>query len=606
MPRNSQGLYTLPLPPVIPNTLIESQWANPTLDDIASALTASLPRDGSAPMTGALTLAAGTPTNSRHAASKAYVDSFMAYATGMPIGSVFAFAPNTAPAGYLLCDGAAVSRTTYADLFAAIGTTFGSGDGVATFNVPDLRDWFIRGRGTGRTIGSTQAAALALHTHAVSDPGHTHVAGQGAHSHTVSTGGHNHTLTDPGHVHSVSGGVTGATSSRGFTPISVTETDATNAATTGISIAAVGDLGGSTSLSQPAVSVSGSYTGIGIGATGDAETRPQNVALDYYIKAVNDSANTGIVTGIDSSDANMIAIDNSNPAVPTLDIKSNVAFGTVKLDAGGKVPLNQIPQGAQQLLGFFDASSGNNPSQAYPTTTFSSGDTYIISVGGSINCYDPVTLVSALRLVVAGALLQYITGSVTNPTGWYYTTQSGTIAASSVIFTPAAGITSTNVQAAIEEVKGDIPTTAAQIAFVPGSTIGASDVQGAVIELATETQAALALKQDAATAVTKDTSTGAAQLPVGTQLQRPTVPAPGMLRFNDDTDGFEGFNGTNWGAVGGGATGAAGNPVFYENDTNVTANYSITSGKNAGSFGPITINSGVTVTVPSGSVWSIV
>ena len=68
MPRNSQGLYTLPAGnPVVPNTLIESNWANPTMDDIAAALTGSLPRDGSAPMTGPLTLSADAP--SRHRAT---------------------------------------------------------------------------------------------------------------------------------------------------------------------------------------------------------------------------------------------------------------------------------------------------------------------------------------------------------------------------------------------------------------------------------------------------------------------------------------------------------------------------------------------------------
>ena len=100
-------------------------------------------------------------------------------------------------------------------------------------------------------------------------------------------------------------------------------------------------------------------------------------------------------------------------------------------------------------------------------------------------------------------------------------------------------------------------------------------------------------------------STDAVLVPVGTTAQRPT-PATGYFRFNTTTGGFEGYNGTAWGAVGGGATGGAGNAVFYENDTNVTSNYTITAGKNAMSAGPITIDSGVVVTVPSGSVWSIV
>lgn len=86
-------------------------------------------------------------------------------------GLVAMFARNVAPSGWLKCNGAAVSRTTYAALYAAISTTFGAGDGSTTFNVPDLRGEFLRGwddgRGvdTGRAFGSFQAAALAQHTH---------------------------------------------------------------------------------------------------------------------------------------------------------------------------------------------------------------------------------------------------------------------------------------------------------------------------------------------------------------------------------------------------------------------------------------------------------
>jgi microcystin-dependent protein len=81
-----------------------------------------------------------------------------------PSGAVLAFAMATAPTGWLECDGSAVSRATYAALFAAIGTTFGSGNGTTTFNLPDLRGEFIRGwdhgRGidSGRAFGSSQVA----------------------------------------------------------------------------------------------------------------------------------------------------------------------------------------------------------------------------------------------------------------------------------------------------------------------------------------------------------------------------------------------------------------------------------------------------------------
>ncbi len=92
---------------------------------------------------------------------------------GPPAGSIIMWAANTPPSGYLECNGAAVSRTTYASLFATIGTTFGSGDGSTTFNLPDMRGYFPRGWSnsgsvdSGRTFGSTQADTVGPHTHSV-------------------------------------------------------------------------------------------------------------------------------------------------------------------------------------------------------------------------------------------------------------------------------------------------------------------------------------------------------------------------------------------------------------------------------------------------------
>ena len=87
------------------------------------------------------------------------------------VGTVLAFAMESAPSGWLKCNGAAISRTTYSALFTAIGTTFGAGDGSTTFNVPDLRGEFVRGWDdaravdTGRVFGSAQADELKSHTH---------------------------------------------------------------------------------------------------------------------------------------------------------------------------------------------------------------------------------------------------------------------------------------------------------------------------------------------------------------------------------------------------------------------------------------------------------
>ena len=99
--------------------------------------------------------------------------------------------------------------------------------------------------------------------------------------------------------------------------------------------------------------------------------------------------------------------------------------------------------------------------------------------------------------------------------------------------------------------------------------------------------------------------TDAVLVPVGTTGERPTG-ATGYLRFNSTTTSFEGYNGTVWGSIGGGATGGGTDQMFYLNGQTVTTSYSIPSGQNAGTFGSITIDSGATVTVPSGSTWTVV
>lgn len=139
---------------------------------------------------------------------------------------------------------------------------------------------------------------------------------------------------------------------------------------------------------------------------------------------------------------------------------------------------------------------------------------------------------------------------------------------------------------------------------------GAVTLQGAATVAGTATLQGAVTVSGAATfggAVIVNTS-GALTLPEGTTAERPAVPASGDIRFNTTLTQFEGYNGTAWGALGGGggAVGSGTNAVFYENDTTVTGSYTITTGKNAMTAGPITVLSGVTVTVPSGSSWTVV
>ena len=105
--------------------------------------------------------------------------------------------------------------------------------------------------------------------------------------------------------------------------------------------------------------------------------------------------------------------------------------------------------------------------------------------------------------------------------------------------------------------------------------------------------------------VPQSSATGSADIPNGTTAERDVSPLAGYFRFNSDLSKFEGYNGSAWGSVGGGATGGGGDQVFIENEQTVTTSYSIPSGKNALSTGPITVDSGATVTIPSGSRWLV-
>ena len=130
------------------------------------------------------------------------------------------------------------------------------------------------------------------------------------------------------------------------------------------------------------------------------------------------------------------------------------------------------------------------------------------------------------------------------------------------------------------------------------------------IEIGNVTQANLGLAPVAGATFTGaviHNYTTALRIPVGTTAQRSGSPATGDLRFNSTLGSAEIYNGSAFAAVGGdaGATGGGNDEVFFESDTNVTTNYTITSGKNAHTVSPV-INSGVTVTVPSGSLLVII
>lgn len=181
------------------------------------------------------------------------------------------------------------------------------------------------------------------------------------------------------------------------------------------------------------------------------------------------------------------------------------------------------------------------------------------------------------------------------------TTQAGTATTQAGIATGAASTATTQAtnassSAGTATTQAGIATTQAGIATTQASAASAS------------ASAAAASAAFAADVVPRTSVTGSAVMPVGTSAQRDGSPVNGYTRFNTSLQSLEVYNASaaSWVPAGQGATGAVGNPVFYENDQLVTGNYTIAGTKNAISAGPITINTGVTVTVSTGATWSIV
>ena len=150
--------------------------------------------------------------------------------------------------------------------------------------------------------------------------------------------------------------------------------------------------------------------------------------------------------------------------------------------------------------------------------------------------------------------------------------------ASAISNIPSGNLVAVNVQTALDELQTDIDTRA----------------------IASTTTSALNLKVD------KTSSTGSAVLPVGTTAERDAGTPTGYLRYNSTLTQFEGYGVAGWGKVGGGATGGGTDATFYLNGQTITSDFTIPTGSNAGSFGPITIADGITVTIPDGQTWSIV
>ena len=210
----------------------------------------------------------------------------------IPTGGVIAYAASSIPEGWLLCNGSAISRVTYSELFSIIQTNFGVGDGSTTFNLPNYQGAFLRGAGTqthssitygyltgtttARTINTAQGTSTQTHSHEVTDPGHSHGVTNASHTHGVGTGNHRHKISQLAGAY-IWGGSTralwgGGNDMNGF------DLGNTGHSGTGISInSAISNISVNNATSN--ISIDNNITN-----ADNNESRPFNFAINWIIK----------------------------------------------------------------------------------------------------------------------------------------------------------------------------------------------------------------------------------------------------------------------------------------------------------------------------------
>jgi microcystin-dependent protein len=249
------------------STAAVASQVNRNFDDlVVFANDSTIHRDGSKPFTGEVSLGTFKITNVAPGSAADDAATVGQLAGTLPTGFIVMYSAAVSPAvSWLVCDGTAISRTSYSDLFGIIGTSFGVGDGATTFNIPDLQNRFPYGGTVGVQGGSDDAVTVS----------HTHV--QDSHGHTAST--------------SSSTSVTGGSHSH-----SITQRSGTAGAASGSSVNSNIGLGGSTSGASGSLSMSAGTTSSttvadatainqSTGVSGVGLNRPAFTGVQFLIKS---------------------------------------------------------------------------------------------------------------------------------------------------------------------------------------------------------------------------------------------------------------------------------------------------------------------------------
>ena len=343
-------------------------------------------------------------------------------------------------------------------------------------------------------------------------------------------------------------------------------------------------------LADGVVTVAGevSVTTLDIGGTNVTSTAAELNILDGVTST---AAELNILDGVTSTAAELNILDG----VTTTTFELNVLDGVTAvvgelnaLDLGSTAIGTAVVSKAVVL----DANKDYTGIRNFSIT----GD---LSIGGSSTIVDSVTMTANNAVVFEGATADAHETTLTSVDATADRTislpnVSGTIPVLAAVSTVA--ITSTPEELNILD---GVTSTAAELNLLDGVTSTTAELN--ILDGVTSTAAELNLVDGLVGIVAKTSATGSALLPTGNTAQRDGSPATGAFRFNSTLTAFEGYNGSAWGSVGGGATGGGTNEMFYENDQTASASYTIPANRNALTTGPITIADGVTITVSDGS-----
>ena len=343
-------------------------------------------------------------------------------------------------------------------------------------------------------------------------------------------------------------------------------------------------------LADGVVTVAGevSVTTLDIGGTNVTSTAAELNILDGVTST---AAELNILDGVTSTAAELNILDGVTSTAAELNVLDGVTAVVGELNALdlGSTAIGTAVVSKAVVL---DANKDYTGIRNFSIT----GD---LSIGGSSTIVDSVTMTANNAVVFEGATADAHETTLTSVDATADRTislpnVSGTIPVLAAVSTVA--ITSTPEELNILD---GVTSTAAELNLLDGVTSTTAELN--ILDGVTSTAAELNLVDGLVGIVAKTSATGSALLPTGNTSQRDGSPATGAFRFNSTLTAFEGYNGSAWGSVGGGATGGGTNEMFYENDQTASASYTIPANRNALTTGPITIADGVTITVSDGS-----